>query len=103
MAKNYNGNKYDVQILIDPVTQAKSWIPLSNIKVSYGDGQFKELSSVLTEHEEKTKRIIELEANQLKLKTSLKNTLKIVEVLASQLSINNTEVLDLIHKNTMEE
>lgn len=97
------GKKYDIEVLIDPVTGTKMYTSLGNIKVAYGDGRYKELTSILNDHEEATQKIKDLEANQLKLKTSLKNTLKIVEVLASQLSINNTEVLDLIHKNTMEE
>lgn len=97
------GKKGDIEVLADPITGAKIYIAPKNLKIAYGNGQYKEIGSILTDHEEKIQKIKTLEEENLKLKTSMKNTLKIVEVLAKQLSINNTEVLELIQNNIMEE
>ena len=36
MAKNYNGKKYDIPYLVDPVTQEKNWISPSNLVIYVG-------------------------------------------------------------------
>lgn len=102
MARN-KGKKGDIEILVEPITGAKVYTSLGNIKVAYGDSQYKELSAILTDYAETRKDVQELKQQNLKLKTNLTKTLSIINVLAKQLQVNNTEVLDLINKNTMEE
>lgn len=112
MAKNSNGNKYDIPYLVDPVTQAKNWISPSDLiiyvgtvvtdekgnkKVGVATG--KKLGVFLSEKDNEIDSLRkEITALSTSYRKNMKGLLTIIEMLIAQMSINNAELTDLVTK-----
>lgn len=109
MARNYNGKKYDLACLVDPVTQEKQWISPSNLIIyigtvitdekgnkKVGSALPKELGVFLSEKDNEIDQLRK-EVGEFK-STYRKNTkylLNIIEILIGQTEVNGLTLSEI--------
>ena len=115
MARNYNGKKYDIPMLIDPISQQQSWISPSNLVIfvgtvitdekgnkKVGSAVPKELGVFLSEKDNEilklNKEISDLKINYRK---NMKKLVDVLNILVGQTELNAldlNEILDMEDK-----
>ena len=96
MAKR-NQKKGDVCVLTDPVTKARTWLPLEDVTIITKNGAEKSLGTLLQELDESKVKNTDFEAYKLDTKKTFKKFTEILKILVGQQEYNSlgiNEILD---------